>query len=512
MLEKHVARAPNSSTIENAIRWLKQKETGGFWRIPVISSCLESTVLSLTVVEDARKRERIFDYLLENEFWKKSFVVPTFFMNALEEDEILREEVKEKLTKKTEGAFLRKSFTGKSIAAKSLLRAYYLSLFKTSPKFTWSSRTSVFYDNLPHVAPLIYSKKATEINRRLEEELIRGMNKDGSYAGNTIQTIKSAYILKKLGNEYYTKKAIRWLDKVYNNDGSFRPILYQDVYDTLWAALALSNLNENIESTLTWLESVRVEVGYPYYSFSYYPDPDDTSLALLLRKNLNLIDKRDDASIEFLLKSQNRDGGWSFLPFSYLSSYSFLRVLKPLLQIVGANERARKANPHVLTMWQRSFQSTVDMTSRVINTLVSFREKLNVKHALFKGISFLTSHYSEGSFHAPLRWLDSDAYENSLALIALHRMGINCEKILKVQELNAPLERVENVSHILWSLLECGASKKHCQKYIDFIEAKQSNDGSWKAETPFFSGSAKFCSQVFSTSLSLFVLSLISRN
>lgn len=509
-----------SEAINRASTWLERNQSKGCWRIPVISECSISTAWSLQIIEKSKKKRRIMDYLLKTKVWETDLTAASFLLVTLLEEnaKLARATAKEylkecrkwsisKIDKALKFFLLKENFPirGLNLIARAR-RQYYHFLMKTSPRLSWSSRSSLFYDYLPHFAPLmITQKKRFCINDRIEAELIESLNKDGSYAGNTVQTIKSAYVLRQLGNEYYSRKAISWLDKVFNQNGSFRPILYQDVYDTSWAALALARSREKcVDSALQWLESAKVGTGYPYYSYSYYADPDDTSLVLLLKRLTNCLNSSDSQSLDFLLKSQNPDGGWSFLPFFVLSPNPFAR-LKNFIPYLD-----KFSLIHRLTLWQRAFNSTIDMTSRVAITLSSFKKNVKIKKALAKGVKYLLNHYWNGRFHTSLRWTDTDIYETSMALIALFRNGIhNRQTQTSIRWLQSqPINTTEDATHLLWALIEGDIKEQEQRELANFIVSKQSEDGSWAPGVSFFSGSARFYSQVFSTAAPLYVLHL----
>jgi hypothetical protein len=513
-------------TVENAITWLKNNRTGGSWRIPVVSECIVSTALSLHVIEDDKKRNEIVDYLLNIKVWENNSIATSFFVTAVAEEDVklakdvikkYGESVKESSSSRESGMLesdkLRRSLLSDGFPPlmtniRNLARrTYYMFLFSLSPKQSWSKRTSLFYEYLPNFAPfLLEPKLLSHLSNRLETELVQGLNKDGSYAGNTVSTIKAAYILRQLGNEDDSKRAIRWLYKVQNDNGSFRPILYQDVYDTIWASLALSDDN-GLDKTLKWLELTKVDEGYPYYSYSYYPDCDDTSLVLFLKNRFDCMGQDDYRSLEFLLKSQNPDDGWGFTPYFQLSHNPFSSLYKLVYSL------SKQEYLHGLALWQGQCLSTVDMTSRVLITLELFKDQSGVKEIIADGVKFLFDQHSNGRFQNPIQWTDSKIFETSMALISLFRNRLQNKQTdhsviwMLGQNIKAP----EDIAHLLWALIEGDVCEDVQAKLVKKLVSMQLNDGSWMPSVQFFSGSihgrhAKFKSPVFSKAVPLFVL------
>lgn len=496
-----------ADSIWQATKWMKRKKSGACWKVPVKSECLFSTALSLYVVEDGR-RSRIIDYLLSKEVWRKDHEATIAFITALIEngDNDLAREVIEAypgdFNELSQNPFFPchlLDILRKNVYRSVVRRNFYSLWFMLTPRRFWYDKTALLYDFLPKAAIVLLSKRNTRVDRGIEEALVRALNNDGSYSGITWQTIRAAYILRELGNEYYAKKALRWIDNTYNGNGSFRPLIFQDVYDTAWAGLALTGSRQPLDSVIEWLESTKVGPGYPYYSYGYNPDPDDTSLILLLKRLLDQINERDYDSLDFLLKSQNPDGGWGYLPEPALSfSFPFNVAFKYFHSFA----------PRRLPMISGVYLSTVDMTSRVLITLSYFKDYKGVKKTIRRGVKYLFSLFKiDGRVHGNFRWTDSDIYETSLALTALYRNGIHCnETVLATQWiLNQRIENAEDAGHALWALVEGGFMEKALE-IAELIVSKQSPDGSWKPSINFFLGTAPYWDSIFSTATPLFAL------
>jgi len=498
--------------------WLLEKKTGSCWRVPVTSECLLSTVLMLYLVSDSR-RQKIVDYLLNKKAWRTSTVMSTLLVSALNEigEKALATEIAEQqIASLKESNDLEWDYDfvqalkllkpGEGSQSLTKMKRKLLSLFFMAfPEAALCSKTSQFYDYLPSWALLLVSLGKTEINHKVESALTKALNPDGSYAGITVSTIKAAYVLRKLGNEHYAEKAMDWLDNTHNDNGSFRPIFCQDVYDTAWASLALLHLGGAVDSAVEWLDSKRVGRGYPYYSGGYYPDADDTSLILLLKQSLNYIDEDDMRSVRFLLESQNPDGGWAYI--SLLSMSHALPYRFGFKHIPSFDAFLRQMGSRL--MWQRSYQSTIDMTSRTLVALARFKEDVEVKRAVANGASYLLTHFQNSTFHDIHRWSDSLVYETAMALIALFKNRIKNPKTDFAVKwlLNQKIGSGEEAGHVLWALLEGGYSDEHLRKMALLTVSLQKSDGSWDQKVPFVSGPTKYFS-LFSQASPLYALHL----
>jgi len=497
--------------------WLLEKRTGSCWRVPVTSECLLSTVLMLHLVSDSR-RQKIVDYLLKKEVWRTSTAMSMLLLSALNEigEKALATKIAEQQIASLKEsndlgwgydfAQALKLLSREGSQSLTKMRRKWLSLFfMASPEAALCSKTSQFYDYLPSWALLLVSLGKPEINHKVESTLTKALNPDGSYAGITVSTIKAAYVFRKLGNEHYAEKAMDWLDNTYNDNGSFRPLFCQDVYDTAWASLALLHSGEAADSAVEWLDSKRVDRGYPYYSGGYYPDIDDTSLILLLKESLSYIDEDDMRSVRFLLESQNPDGGWAYIPLLSMShalpyrfGFKYIPSFDAFLRQMGSR-----------LMWQRNYQSTIDMTSRALIALAHFKEDAEVKRAVANGASYLLTHFQNGTFHDIHRWSSSLVYETAMALIALFKNGIKNSKTDFAVEwlLNQKIGSGEEAGHVLWALLEGAYSDEHLRKLALLTVSLQKSDGSWDQKVPFSLGPTKYFS-LFSQASPLYTLHL----
>lgn len=507
-------------SIQVAEQWVGHNSLEGRWRIPVVSDCLGSTSFSLLVVEGKRQQKTI-QYLLDRRVWEQSVSATSILVRTLMSlgEKSLALKVGRACVRAHKLAgrsisdadvldrVLRRGFPEtthslKERVAKALLKEL---MINTSPQF-WTGRTSQLYEFLPSIASMfIEDRKETD---RIIELLVSAQNDDGSYGGTTINTIKAAYLLRALGEESYSQRALKWLDNVYNENGSLRPIFCQDVYDTAWAVIALSD-SEGVDRSISWLEETIVEgLGYPYYSGGYYPDCDDTSLVLLARKEAGY--PMEDKMVDFLLKSQNPDGGWGWISFYSLKRTLPYRFLASRIKLIQDEIRKRRR----MLYWRSDFDSTVDITSRVLITLANVtRDNEEKKKAVSKGVNYLMRSYKDGMFHHHLRWTSSDVYETSMAFIALslNNVGSAVERdvldwLLTRRELSG-----EELAHLIWACSVADVPRETLIPIVQRLVSMQRDDGSWPSAISF-KASSRFFDPLFSTALPLLALKMISRS
>lgn len=520
--------------INNAKKWLYKHKTGSSWTFPVISECPVSTALSLFVVDD-KTRYKAIEYLMNTKVWERNLYAAGVFVLALKElgeyrmaEEVLHlceNEIKkpkkkskvlhhqvyhnkmEKLLEELKYVFPL-GINEKDLSAVPL----YSFLFRLTPQKWWYDRSSYFHDFFSSVAPMLISKD-DKTNQKVVNALKKALNEDGSYGGVTAPTIMSIYVLHQFGEEYYVKKSLKWLDKAMNENGSFRPLFCQNVYDTAWVCLALAELGEDVSDALKWLDSKKVAHGYPYVSSGYFPDPDDASLVLLVKKHKNCVDARDYESLDFIIKSQNPDGGWSYCP---LYKHPFvLKILSLIINGIGRFTTSQRRGYGFLAMFHptRNYVSTIDMTARALITLSYFKNSNGVKKSINKGVKYLLKHYSNDRFQASHKWTFSDIYETSMALIALYKNGVKNEITNDAMKwvLSQRIEFAEDAAHVLWALIEGNHKGGYIDKMVKIIDEKQLSDGSWQPNVGFFLGSAKYYS-LFSIAAPLYALALYEKN
>lgn len=525
-----------SDVIDNSKGWLFKHKKNGSFCFKVISECPVSTALALYVV-DGDTRAKAIEYLMNIKVWEKNLFAAVLFVRVLRHngddrraEEILnlcKKEFEKKTPEKKSGVLQHQVYHKKIEALMDELRytfplglrekdlsavPVYATLFKILPKESWYSRTSFFHDFFPFIAPMIISSGDGKLNREVADTLIKAMNEDGSYGGVTAPTILSIWVLRMFGEEFYVKRSLKWLENAANENGSLRPLLRQDVYDTAWVSLALGNLGINVDEEIDWLKSTMVASGYPYVSSGYFPDPDDTSLVLLSKKYLNKFDSSDYETLHFLLEAQNPDGGWCYCPL--YKHPIFYKSLAIFLNGVGLFTTSRRRGYGFLAILNppRNYLSTVDMTARALITLSNFRDEPGAKKRIEKGISFLLKHYHDGMFHSSHKWTFSDIYETSMALIALYKNGIKNEKTDSAMKwlLDQQIEYAEDAAHVLWALIEGDHEKIHMEKMVNIISSTQLPDGHWRQNVGFFLGSAKYYS-LFSNASPLFALALYKK-
>jgi squalene cyclase len=522
-----------NNVINNAQRYLSRLRNGAAWHFPVVSKCELTTALSLNVF-DGEKKSKAIDYLMNVKVWEKNLPAAAIMAIALNSagevklsEKILNEirnEIKKKEPKKNEKDIQRrlekilwnvKLWYPYNLNEKKISKIpIYTLLFKYTHEELWYSRLSYFYDFFPSVAPMLVSKNDEELNKKIIDVLSKALNEDGSYGGITSHAISAIYVFHQLGATELEAKCYAHLEKLINADGSLPPQTYQDVYDTAWICLAFATLGYDVSDILKWLDDTRVSNGYPYTSGSYFPDPDDTSLILLIKKQLGNLTDRDYRSVDFLLNSQNSDGGWSYCPLRSRLSYSLaLRAVAILLNGLGFLTTPHRRGYGFLSSVQphNNHRSTIDVTARTLITLSYFSENNEVKKKVEKGVKYLLKQYKNGRFQAHRPWTFSGIYENSMALIALFKNGFKNEKTNLAMEwmLNQEIKYVEDAAHVLWALLEGDYDKSYADKMVKIIYQRQLPDGSWKFNVGFWNR-AKYYS-LFSIASPLYSLALYKK-
>ncbi len=496
---------------------MRSKSNGGVWRVPVVSECPRSTALYLLTAE-GKKREKAVDYLIRRRIWEESVTATAALVKTLlamgergdaidiarktlvfhpwaaggaawDDDSVLDE-------------ITRRSFGGdhRSFRSAALKRALRL-LLKTTPGDYWTGKNSQMYEFLPQVSALFIHND--DFRKLISRLLLPALNRDGSYGGIATPTAMAAYLLRLAGEEDGPASAIRWLDSLANDNGSIRPILNQDVYDTAWGVLCGADAS-TMDRSLRWLESTKVEeTGYPYYSEGYYPDCDDTALVLLSKAFAGMVID-GEGGVKFLLDSQNPDGGWGFLSFPGLKHALPYRFAVQRFKTIGRRIQGRRS----AAFWNPSFDSTVDMTARVLVCLSKLkRPPIEVKRTVSKGVSYILSRYRNGSFHQSNCWTDSLPYETSLALIALK---INNAQPYNSSEILSSLDQTQvmggdDIAHVLWAHAILETSPRDKAKLVGKLIESQNEDGFWLPNVSFRI-SSWYHDPVFSTALPMLSL------
>jgi hypothetical protein len=500
---------------ERASHWLMSRMEGGAWKVRMEENDYPpATAYSLNIVFGSR-RERTISYVFENKIWRKDIFSTMTIVTALlrtEETSTAKEVLKECITDRNRGLLgdrrivpiLEGLMEGRKQAPSAVTSSLPL-LFRLYPDHLWYSRTSALYNLLPPVSEALvqHSKRLDDLIRL---RLRLALNKDGSYGGVVIQTMQVARILQQIGEDRLARRVLSWIEKAYNQNGSYQPFVYQDVFDTAWAALALSDHSQVPSGTIPWLERTRVGDGYPYYSDSYFPDCDDTPLLMLLKMKLGLNDEAFEDSLSFLLKAQNPDGGWPFIPLKTLSVGSPGLLAMRMAGDWYWRSPIRAVFPAVMAV--RIHLSVLDLTFRTVDVLHHFSERREVRKALERATRFLLNNYQGAKFHAIRRWYISDVCDTASAVMALHLCGYRGPEVSSGMEWLAQQRPTgaDDVAHILWAHMETGSKSKTSQELLADIIGKQRPDGSWPPSVGWLEEGVYFDS-VFSTAVPLYVLS-----
>jgi hypothetical protein len=217
----------------------------------------------------------------------------------------------------------------------------------------------------------------------------------------------------------------------------------------------------------------------------------------------------DDKMVNFLTRSQNPDGGWGWVSFYSLKHTLPYRFLAS--RIESFQDLLRKSGTAMY--WRSDFDSTVDITSRVLITLANVpQDSEEKKKSISNGIIYLMRHYKDGRFHKHLRWTDSDVYETSMALVALslNNAGYGIKAGVLAWLLSCHDLSGEELAHLIWACLTAGAPRETIMAIVDRLLTIQRDDGSWPAKAPFKT-TAWYLDPLFSTAVPLMALKMIDR-
>ncbi|HME18451.1 MAG TPA: prenyltransferase/squalene oxidase repeat-containing protein [Nitrososphaerales archaeon] len=483
----------------------------------MISECTRATALYLLIAEGT-EQEAAIDYLVRVGVWNRSISDTAALVHCLlqrSEGKLAREISQKALQARKWArappqefdedaplkAVLEKGLswlrpTGADLLAKALVKGL---LRFTGPDY-WADRSSQVYSYVPLVfAPMTADRGESD---RLREVLNLTQNRDGSCGGIATSTIICAYMLRELGDDSGFRKAADWVRRVRNPDGSLRPILFQDVYDTAWASI-YNGRNSEADKSISWLGGTGSDRrGYPYLSEGYYPDCDDSALVLLARQGSGGGHPRRDLA-KFLLDSQNPDGGWG-----YVSLWTLKRAL-PYRALAERSTLVRNGCSRLggRLFWSSSFDSTVDMTSRVMISLSAEPDSQEKSQAVAAGARFLWRSHRGGFYHGSFRWTDSDSFESSLAILALSLNGLSDVRTSATMEmlLSAPPTGADATAHVLWAAVATGASHERRSQLVSHLLSTQNEDGSWPP-TLKFKADSYFMDPFFSTVMPLLSL------
>ncbi len=483
----------------------------------MIAEDLYSTALSLKLIRDNR-RQKIFEYLVNRRVWRHNHTAARLALEALVEFgeagtareflALCRQDLEQSPDKGSRG-FCEELSRIASGKRKDAWGGYVSKLFFFSvlPISAWNLRTSLLYDYLPEAAFSLESAKKQD-SEKILTALAGGLNLDGSYGGITPLTMMAGYVLNRLGDVESSAKAERWVDSVYNGNGSFAPQGPQDVFDTGWACLALGQSGERVpDQLLDWIDSTQIAGGYPYYSGSYFPDTWDTALMVLAKLALGLDEGDFAQNVHFLLRTQNPDGGWGINPIAPLS-YAF--PSKVLFRILHRSYWSSPLARRLLRMmWIRANQvSNVDATAKVLITLGQLRRFKHSRKVKADGAAYLQRWFTGYRFYHPLRWFNSDFSESGLAALALSRLDIAKEKTAATLAWlsTQPFVGADEAGHLLWAGLEGGFTTKMAARVAEYIVGSQNEDGAWDPSIGILTFS-RYRDPVFSNAVPLFALS-----
>ena len=383
-------------------------------------------------------------------------------------------------------------------------------LVKSFLRFTdsgyWADRSSQVYSLVPQILAPLTSDPAER--DKLKEVLSLALNSDGSCGGLTAPTIICAYMLRELGDDNGFRKASGWVRQLLNPSGSLLPLLFQDVYDTAWTSIYFAP-GSMADESISWLGRTGTDQkGYPYFSTGYHPDCDDSALVLLARQVSGSNYSRDGLA-NLLISGQNPDGGWSFV------SFWTLRRALPYRIFAKHSSLIRKAVSRYgdRLFWSPNFDSSIDMTSRVMIALATEPNSLSKKRAIAAGTRYLQRNRRSGLYHGPNRWVDSHAFESSLAIVAMNLNKVADAGATDTMErlLSLPLTGADAAAHVLWASLSAGAPADRYAHIVNYLLSTQNEDGTWPP-TLRFKAYSRFFDPLFSTIIPMLSLKAVAQS
>ena len=496
--------------------WVRSKQSGDCWRVPVVSESSRATALFL-LIATGRQQEAAIDYLIGTRVWEQSVSDSAALVRCLlarREVNLAREVSTKALRSRVKRGggdlalddrdavewVLRKGLSWLNPRGSDLLQKLFIkSLLKSTVPYYWADRCSQVYSFVPLFLASLTEDKG--YGSKVRDVLRLTQNSDGSFGGIAVATIIGSYMLEALGDDQGARRAANWMQQLQNQDGSVRPILYQDVYDTAWGSTYFGEASA-VDKSISWLDKTKIaQLGYPYLSYGFCPDSDDTALVLLAKQSARI--PIEDKTVEFLVDGQNPDGGWGFVsPWTFRSSLPYLSLAKHSSIVRRAVKRLGGR-----AFWSSSFESTVDMTSRVMISLAGEKESEERRRAKTLGIRYLRGQNESRLFHAPIRWTDSDAFETSLAVIAMSlnnscdgRTSQAIDGLLRMH-----LSGADAAAHVLWASNSARVPTEKWLHLVKYLLASQNEDGSW-SPTLKFKADSYYLDPFFSTILPMIAL------
>ena len=298
--------------------------------------------------------------------------------------------------------------------------------------------------------------------RAAVEALMLFQNPDGSWNGNTVQTVMVIPALIAAGlrrEDPRVQRAIDWIEtrRVKSDEGVWYDVFSTDVWTTAFSLRAvlstgIARSDARITNAIEWLLGSQLDIpqpwpdnrkhdavltgGWPFQSGNVtMADSDDTGIVLsslgmalepgddgvpLALGTAARVNRSAARAERWLLDMQNPDGGWGAFVWAVPGVRPPGRLFAHPIDVPP--DQPIKAFMTLLDPPpELGDPSTEGLTARVLHGLASFRLQAHVKR---DGIQFLRRFQTpEGAFWG--RWLCNYLAASAYVLGAAHRMGVN---------------------------------------------------------------------------------------
>lgn len=260
-------------------------------------------------------------------------------------------------------------------------------------------------------------------------KILRQQRTHGSWGGYTVSTLFSVAVLDHFCRKHpgycptipeAIQRGLGFVDPLYfdHGKGNYLGCLMDGgVWDTILAAQALAQAGDRSEPLVLAAEALYATQtaagGFPYgRDFEQYPDVDDTSRALVFLQKMAAFTPRTGAAaarqqgLRWLLKRQNRDGGWGAFDQDNVGSWLVKRFTKGLSDSVELFD-----------------DSSADNTGHVLAGLGAFGLTAACSGSVRRAVRFLrrTQHPITGLWEG--RWGINTLYGTTQAGTGLLRAG-----------------------------------------------------------------------------------------
>jgi squalene-hopene/tetraprenyl-beta-curcumene cyclase len=270
----------------------------------------------------------------------------------------------------------------------------------------------------------------------------------GSWGGYTLSTLISIMALRSAGEDIHSTAIQRGLNFIENrffsngrgnNQGSLQDGRYWDTV-LIGRALALSGLpTDRLRGAADMVTQAQTASGgLPFgFDFEYAPDVDDTAEMILFlkqfdpkdRAQINPYSKNIERAESFILKMQNRDGGWGAfakdnVPLPWVQPFLF-----PFNDSVDFFD-----------------ESSADVTAHALEALGELGHNMTNSRAVQRAVKYLKAQQEKKTGAWLARWGVNYIYGTSSVLVGLMAVGESPDRSY-IQKAVAWLQSVQNPIH-----------------------------------------------------------------